>query len=223
MASTSRACPCARCSRSARESSPRERAPRTATRATRATAADARAQLDLAELATAGSSAEEKKAAASCAVLAGIAAADAACCKSLGRRSRSQDHRDAVALVRQVAPGGADAAKQLERLLGLKDQAQYGFEDIGGQRLPDRATSGTSARRGSPSASRSLRATADPFRKRAYFAYAAQKRPTNAKRTQPPTHRAPRKARKSRPFLRALCRTRTGDPFLTMEVLYQLS
>ena len=23
--------------------------------------------------------------------------------------------------------------------------------------------------------------------------------------------------------LRALCRTRTGDPFLTMEVLYQLS
>ena len=27
----------------------------------------------------------------------------------------------------------------------------------------------------------------------------------------------------SREFLRALCRTRTGDPFLTMEVLYQLS
>lgn len=97
--------------------------------------ADARAQLDLAELATAASSAEEKKAAASCAVLAGIAAADAACCKALGHRSRSQDHRDALALVRQVEPGGADAAKQLERLLGLKDQAQYGFEDIGGQRL----------------------------------------------------------------------------------------
>ncbi len=97
--------------------------------------ADARAQLDLAELATATSAAEERKAAAACAVLAGIAAADAACCKSLGQRSRSQDHRDAVALVRQVKPGGADAAKQLERLLGLKDQAQYGFEDISGQRL----------------------------------------------------------------------------------------
>ena len=96
---------------------------------------DARAQLDLGELAIATSSAEEKKAAASCAVLAGIAAADAACCRSLGRRSRSQDHRDAVALVRQVEPGGPDAAKQLERLLGLKDEAQYGFEDIGGQRL----------------------------------------------------------------------------------------
>jgi hypothetical protein len=97
--------------------------------------ADARAQLDLAELATATSAAEERKAAAARAVLAGIAAADAACCKSLGQRSRSQDHRDAVALVRQVKPGGADAAKQLERLLGLKDQAQYGFEDISGQRL----------------------------------------------------------------------------------------
>jgi hypothetical protein len=31
------------------------------------------------------------------------------------------------------------------------------------------------------------------------------------------------KTRPERGFLRALCRTRTGDPFLTMEVLYQLS
>jgi hypothetical protein len=96
---------------------------------------DARAQLDLAELAGADSTPEDKKAAASCAVLAGIAAADAACCKALGQRSRSQSHRDAVALVRQVAPGGTDAAKQLERLLALKDRAQYGFEDVGGRKL----------------------------------------------------------------------------------------
>jgi hypothetical protein len=68
-------------------------------------------------------------------VLAGIAAVDAACCKALGERSRSQDHRDAVALVRRVAPGGPDAAKQLERLLGLKDQAHYGLGDISRQRL----------------------------------------------------------------------------------------
>jgi hypothetical protein len=33
------------------------------------------------------------------------------------------------------APGGPDAAKQLERLLGLKDQAQYGFDQVGGQSL----------------------------------------------------------------------------------------
>jgi hypothetical protein len=75
------------------------------------------------------------KAAAVCAVLAGIAAADAACCRALGRRSRSQDHRDAVSLVREVAPGGAGAARQLARLLSVKDQAQYGFEDVSGQKL----------------------------------------------------------------------------------------
>jgi hypothetical protein len=96
---------------------------------------DAYAQLELAELATATSSAEDKKAAASCAVLAGIAASDAACCAALRQRSRSQDHRDAGALLRQVAPGGVNAAAQLERLLGLKDQAQYGFEDLTGQKL----------------------------------------------------------------------------------------
>ena len=96
---------------------------------------DARAQLDLASIATADSSPEERKAASSCAVLAGIAAADAACCKALGQRSRSQNHRDAIGLVRDVSPGGPDAARQLERLLGLKDHAQYGFQDIGGQRL----------------------------------------------------------------------------------------
>jgi hypothetical protein len=32
-----------------------------------------------------------------------------------------------------------------------------------------------------------------------------------------------KKGRISGPFRGALCRTRTGDPFLTMEVLYQLS
>ena len=102
--------------------------------AARSRLGDARAQLELAELGVADGAPEQKKAAASCAVLAGIAAADAACCKALGQRSRSQNHRDALELVRQVTPGGADAAKQLERLLGLKDQAQYGFERLGGQR-----------------------------------------------------------------------------------------
>jgi hypothetical protein len=96
---------------------------------------DAQAQLDLAGFATAASTAAERKAAVSSAVLAGIAASDAACCSALGERSRSMDHRDAVALVRDVAPGGEDAAKQLRRLLDLKDAGQYGVEDIGGQRM----------------------------------------------------------------------------------------
>jgi hypothetical protein len=96
---------------------------------------DAEAQLVLAELAGTNSSPADRKAAASCAVIAGIAASDAACCKALGERMRSQDHRDAIDLLRKVSPGGTEAARRLERLLGLKDQAQYGFEDIGGQRL----------------------------------------------------------------------------------------
>lgn len=97
--------------------------------------ADAKAQLQLAELAGAASQAAEIKAAVSSAVLAGIAAADAACCKALGRTNRSQNHRDAVELLGQISPGGTEAAKQLERLLSLKDESQYGFTDLTGQKL----------------------------------------------------------------------------------------
>jgi hypothetical protein len=96
---------------------------------------DARMQFELAALAHAGSPADERKAAAASAVLAGIAASDAACCASLGRRSRSQDHRDAADLLRQIEPGGDGIAKQFGRLIALKDAAQYGFEEISGQTL----------------------------------------------------------------------------------------
>lgn len=34
-----------------------------------------------------------------------------------------------------MSPGGADAAKQLERLLTLEDEAQYGFTDLTTQKL----------------------------------------------------------------------------------------
>jgi hypothetical protein len=77
----------------------------------------------------------ERRAAASAAVLAGIAAADAACCAALGERSRSEDHRDAIGLVRSIEPGGPAAAKQLDRLLGIKDASQYGLRDVGGPAL----------------------------------------------------------------------------------------
>ena len=52
--------------------------------------------------------------------------ADAACCAALGRRSRAQDHRAAADLLRQIAPAGDLAAAKLERLVDLKDTAQYG-------------------------------------------------------------------------------------------------
>jgi hypothetical protein len=64
--------------------------------------------------------------AAGLAVLAGIAAADAACCAALGRRARGQDHRQAAALLTDVRPGGSEAARHLERLLNFKDAAHYG-------------------------------------------------------------------------------------------------
>lgn len=65
--------------------------------------------------------------AASLAVLAGIAASDAACCRVLQERSRSQNHRDAERLLAQITPGGKQAAGDLRELLNLKDKAQYGF------------------------------------------------------------------------------------------------
>jgi hypothetical protein len=95
---------------------------------------DARQQLAYSELHGKDSTPAERKASVATAVLAGIAAADAACCHVLGERSRSENHLDAVALVRQVVPGGPDAAKRLQRLLSLKDESQYGFGGLGVQK-----------------------------------------------------------------------------------------
>ena len=72
---------------------------------------------------------EYASAAASLAVLAGIAAADAACCKALGVRSRSEDHHDAERLLQRLSGGGI-AARHLRDLLDLKDAAHYGFIDV---------------------------------------------------------------------------------------------
>ncbi|HEX5853464.1 MAG TPA: hypothetical protein VFY36_10270 [Solirubrobacteraceae bacterium] len=98
--------------------------------------AHARKFLEVAELvADEGDEVEYSSAAAALAVLAGIAASDAACCKALGRRSRGQDHRAAIELVEQIEPGGADASKALRRLLALKDEAHYGLFDVSGADL----------------------------------------------------------------------------------------
>ncbi|MGC2373516.1 MAG: hypothetical protein WA484_06555 [Solirubrobacteraceae bacterium] len=100
--------------------------------------AHARKFLDAADLIATDIDADEANAsvAASLAVLAGIAAADAACCARLGRRSRSQDHHDAERLLTEVVPGGRDAAKELRRLLDLKDTAQYGVMHVSTTELP---------------------------------------------------------------------------------------
>jgi hypothetical protein len=92
--------------------------------------ADARLFLELAKTVDDSGAPESLGVSAANAVLAGIAAADAACCKALGERSRGEDHRDATKLVAQVEPGGEDAAKALGRLLGLKNDAEYGLATV---------------------------------------------------------------------------------------------
>jgi hypothetical protein len=82
-----------------------------------------------------GQDLEYASAAAALAVLAGIAASDAACCQAFGRRSRSQDHHEAAQLLEQIEPDGKDAANALVRLLNLKDQAHYGLFDVSGTNL----------------------------------------------------------------------------------------
>jgi len=62
--------------------------------------------------------------AASNAVLAGIAAADAICGMALGERSSSGNHSDAVALLKR-AHGGAAASNQLKALIAIKSTAAY--------------------------------------------------------------------------------------------------
>lgn len=68
----------------------------------------------------------EAQAAASNAVLAGIAASDAICGKALGHHSSGDDHRAATALLKTVAPDGADLSAKLGRLLSDKSILQYG-------------------------------------------------------------------------------------------------
>lgn len=76
-----------------------------------------------------------QSAGAALAVLAGIAASDAACCKALGLRSRGQDHHDAEAYLMQIEPDGKAAAQALRRLIDLKDEAHYGFYNMSMQNL----------------------------------------------------------------------------------------
>lgn len=62
---------------------------------------------------------------ASLAVLSGIASSDAVCCARLGRRSRGQNHREAITLLESVPDASRVMAQDLRRLLDLKDGAHY--------------------------------------------------------------------------------------------------
>jgi hypothetical protein len=62
-------------------------------------------------------------------VHAGIAAADVICCVGLGERAAGENHTEAVALITRV-PGGADFAKALAVLLGMKTRAGYSASPV---------------------------------------------------------------------------------------------
>lgn len=94
---------------------------------------DAEKYLEVAELVAGEDSLESQNVATGLAVLAGIAAADAACCKALGESSRGPDHRDAASFLRRITPGGEAAANHFERLVGLKDKAHYSFLNVSSQ------------------------------------------------------------------------------------------
>lgn len=53
-----------------------------------------------------------------------MAASDAACCATLGRRARGQGDDEAIPLMRTIQPGGEAMARDLGRLLALKDDAR---------------------------------------------------------------------------------------------------
>ena len=59
-------------------------------------------------------------------VLAGIAAADVVCCRALGRHAQSENHAEAVSLLRSVRPDGPELATALGALLTIKTMASYG-------------------------------------------------------------------------------------------------
>lgn len=63
--------------------------------------------------------------AANLAVSTAINASDAVCCARLGKHSRAVDHSAAVRLLGTVSPGGKAMAKDLQRILAKKNDAQY--------------------------------------------------------------------------------------------------
>jgi hypothetical protein len=97
--------------------------------------AQAKKYFEVADLAAGENIPESRTAAAANAVLAGIAASDAVCCKALGRRSRGESHYEAADLLKEIEPGGAEIAKKFIDLINLKDTAHHGLVMISATQL----------------------------------------------------------------------------------------
>lgn len=71
-------------------------------------------------------------AAASSAVTSGINAKDALCLALAGRTAAADDHKSAADELRSLGPAGREPATALDRLLGMKDRAQYDRRSVSG-------------------------------------------------------------------------------------------
>ena len=79
-----------------------------------------------------GSEAATPGVAASLAVLAAVAAGDAACCHRLGKRSRAQNHAQAEELIATLEPNGKVMAKRFREIVNAKDDSHYGLALVSG-------------------------------------------------------------------------------------------
>ena len=59
------------------------------------------------------------------AALAGIAASDSICCRTLGKCAKGQNHNEAVALLKSAPPIGKSVATDLATFVKVKNKAQY--------------------------------------------------------------------------------------------------
>ena len=91
---------------------------------------EAHVYLETSERLAASDANAEREASGSNAVLAGIAAADAICGIVLGERSSSDEHSQAVALLKRATRPATKPANSLRRLLVAKTPVQYGVQPI---------------------------------------------------------------------------------------------
>jgi len=73
-------------------------------------------------------------------VLAGIAASDALCCAKVGQYSQSENHADALAVLRRAAP---ELTASLQRLLSRKTEWAYGGSAVSASRIAEARAAAT--------------------------------------------------------------------------------
>jgi hypothetical protein len=89
----------------------------------------AKAFAEVAELDPLSADGPTRSAAVSNAILSGIAAADAICCRRLGRHSVGDDHQQALTLLEDAGDVGRAARGHLATLLSIKNKAHYEGDD----------------------------------------------------------------------------------------------